>query len=277
MTWFDPTAEVRGRALVALMISDPAAKCAAVDALVDAWHAGHLALANTFQCPPIVVPGRPVRPELVAATSVPRRNAHTAEGHAALVHAIAHIEFNAINLALDCVARFGCAGASFVSDWLRVAHEEAGHYRMLSARLGELGYRYGDFTAHNGLWDMAVQTASDFLARMALVPRLLEARGLDATPPIQAKLRTIGDQPTLAILDVILHDEMGHVSIGDRWYRQACAAAGRDPEAYFLTLIERFRASPPRPPMNRDARLAAGFSAAELDGFEALAAQAAAH
>lgn len=184
-----------------------------------------------------------------------------------MLHAIAHIEFNAINLALDCAARFSVEGDVFVSQWLRVAREECEHFLLLQERLGELGFAYGDFDAHNGLWEMAVATDQDFLARMALVPRLLEARGLDATPPIQRKLREVGDQTSLAILDIILRDEVGHVAIGDHWFRLECARRGEVPEAAFQRLMAEFDAPRPKPPLNVEARLAAGFSQAELDDF----------
>ncbi|MGC3961876.1 MAG: ferritin-like domain-containing protein [Rhodocyclaceae bacterium] len=267
----DEAISVQHAALSALLESDPSAKCAAVESLHQAWLATSLKRAHAYACPHVEVPGRPAQPELVDPQTVPRRNPHTREGHAALIHAIAHIEFNAINLALDCVARFSAAGDEFVNDWLRVANEEAHHFSMLSARLEELGFFYGSFPAHNGLWEMALKTDADFTARMALVPRLLEARGLDATPPIQAKLRDIGDRKTLSILDIILRDEVGHVAVGDRWFRAACAQAGVDPVSRFRQLLDEFGVAPPRPPMNRKARREAGFSEQELDDFEALA------
>lgn len=254
-------------ALQALQCADPVQKCALTAALRERWLAGELPRSGVAAAGRIEMPGRPPRPELVPPDRVPRRNPGSREGHGALLHAVAHIEFNAINLALDCVVRFSAEGDEFIAQWLQVAAEEAEHFALLSARLDELGFAYGYFAAHNGLWEMAVKTDHDLLARMALVPRLLEARGLDATPPIQARLREIGDTATLAILDRILHDEIGHVAIGDRWFRRECARRGLPVEATYLDLIDHFEAPPPKPPFNLSARLAAGFSEQELAGF----------
>ena len=182
-----------------------------------------------------------------------------------MLHAIAHIEFNAINLALDCVQRFRSQPAEFHDDWLKVAAEEAYHFGLVCERLQALGFGYGDFPAHDGLWDMACRTAHDLLARMALVPRVLEARGLDATPPIMKKLKAVGDMDSVAVLEIILRDEIGHVAIGDRWFRAQCALRGLAPEATYLQLIDDFRAPRPQPPLHLEARRAAGFSAAELE------------
>jgi uncharacterized ferritin-like protein (DUF455 family) len=261
---------VEEQALLALLCAEPAEKCTLVLALHTQWQVGSLTRTGLPAAGRIQDPGRPSRPDLVAADKVPRRNPRSAQGLAALVHAVAHIEFNAINLALDCVMRFSAKGDGFVSQWVRIAREESEHFGLLAARLASLGYAYGDFPAHNGLWDMALKTDDDFLSRMALVPRLLEARGLDATPLIQAKLREVGDEQTLSILDIILRDEIGHVAIGDQWFRAECARLGRDAEQEFQRLIALFGALPPRPPLNIEARLAAGFSPAELESFGTL-------
>lgn len=262
--------DVEALALDALMCADSQEKCARVVALQERWRMRELSRSGISSAGRIVDPGRPLRPELVSPNQVPRRSPHTVHGRAALVHAVTHIEFNAINLALDCALRFSVEGDDFVTQWLSVAHEESLHFGLLCARLSALGYAYGDFSAHNGLWDMAVKTDDDFLARMALVPRLLEARGLDATPMIQAKLRQVGDMETLEILDVILRDEIGHVAIGDKWFRVECARRGLEVEEAFRGLIATFGALPPRPPLNIEARLAAGFSAEEIKSFETL-------
>ena len=151
-----------------------------------------------------------------------KRSPFTPDGLATLLHAVTHIEFNAINLALDAIWRFADMPHAYYRDWALVACEEAKHFSLLQAHLGSMGYAYGDFAGHTGLWDMTAKTADDVLARMALVPRTLEARGLDATPPMQAKLRKVGTPDALravAILDIILHDEVGHVAIGNHWYR----------------------------------------------------------
>ena len=212
-------------------------------------------------------PGRPPRPRLVAPRDVPQRGLGTVEGRAALLHAIAHIEFNAINLALDAVWRFDGMPRTYYQDWMRVAAEEAKHFRLLRDHLRSQGHDYGDFPAHQGLWTMCEKTRHDVLARMALVPRTLEARGLDATPQIQAKLRQVGTPDALAavaILDVILHDEVGHVAIGNHWYRWLCERAGQDPETLYGTLVQRYEAPRLKPPFNESARRSAGFSDAEL-------------
>jgi uncharacterized ferritin-like protein (DUF455 family) len=212
------------------------------------------------------VPGRPLKPELIHPSKVPQRKLGSVAGRAALVHAVAHIEFNAINLALDAAVRFGAAmPAQYTADWLLVAAEEAHHHVLLADRLEALGFRYGDFPAHNGLWEMAEKTADDVLARMALVPRILEARGLDVTPLIQKKLNAVGDKETVAILDIILKDEVGHVAIGNRWFRYLCDARGLSPEKVFPQLMAQYDAPSIRPPFNAPARLKGGFTQAELD------------
>ena len=260
--------ELRSRALQVLALSDPQAKAHAALALAAERPAPDptLALAGRADLPPL--PGRPPRPLLVDPQALPRRSPGTLAGRAALLHAIAHIEHNAIGLALDAVFRFQGLPQAFYFDWLRVAGEEARHFLLLRDHLRTLGHDYGDFDAHDGLWTMAQRTNEDFIARMALVPRTLEARGLDATPPIQAKLKRVGDHAAVAILDVILHDEVGHVAIGNRWYRWACERDGVDPVAHYAVLAERHRAPKLKGPFNRDARLRAGFSEDELAWLE---------
>ncbi len=252
-------------AAAALFLTDPDEKCIATAALLPGWDDGSLPLCAGLNDPhPVLEPGRPERPQLVPPQHVPQRKIVTLEGHAAMLHAIVHIEFNAINLALDCVMRFRALPAEFHDGWLRVAAEEAQHFNMVRERLRTLGFDYGDFPSHNGLWEMACKSAHDPLVRMALVPRLLEARGLDATPQIIKKLRTIGDLESIAVLESILHDEIGHVALGDRWFRVLCAEQEREPEQTYMALLEAFDAPRPRPPFHEEARLAAGFSAAEL-------------
>src|SRR5690606_35128925 len=216
--------EVRLQALNALALQDPEAKCAAVWAMRDS--ATINADAHLDALPS--VPGRPALPELVAPASVPRRAMSTVEGRAALLHALAHIEFNAINLALDILWRFPGMPEAFYLDWRKVAIEEATHFDLLRCRLQALGHAYGDFPAHNGLWEMAEKTLGDLLARLALVPRTLEARGLDVSPAIRHRLAQAGDHESAAILDIILRDEVGHVAIGNHWYKWLCAQQGRD-------------------------------------------------
>lgn len=257
-------------AAAVLQLSDPSEKCVRTDALAAERAAGQLAVMPGPDNPvPLLEPGRPQRPELVPPERLKSRKPTTPEGHASLLHAIAHIEFNAINLALDCVARYRSFPDDFHDGWLQVAKEEAHHFGMLRARLQELGYDYGDFPAHNGLWDMACRTAHDPLARMALVPRVLEARGLDATPVIMDKLRAMGDARSVDILEIILRDEVGHVALGDRWFRILCARQGREAEVAYLALIDDFGAPYPQPPLHEAARLQAGFSQQEIDRLRA--------
>ena len=216
---------------------------------------------------PVGVPGCPARPELRSHLDVPKRSAFTTDGLAALLHAVAHIEFNAINLALDAIWRFPGMPRQYYLDWARVAAEEAHHFSLLRAHLQSMGHDYGDFAAHTGLWDMTEKTKSDVLARMALVPRTLEARGLDATPPMQAKLRKVGTPQALRaveILDIILRDEITHVGIGNHWYRYLCAQRGLDPVATYAVLAKQYDAPRIKGPLNLDARRAAGFDDIEL-------------
>lgn len=265
------------RILAALRETDPDAKCVAATALWGDWQAGGWsALGDDCAAVPAIplpVPGRPARPELVPPAQVPLRGVGTREGRGAMLHAVAHIEFNAINLALDAAFRFRGLPADYYGGWLQVAAEEALHFGLIRARLRGLDYDYGDFPAHNGLWELALKTADDPLARMALVPRLMEARGLDATPPILARFRQAGDAETVAALEVILRDEVGHVALGDRWFRHLCGERGLPAEATYRRLLDDYRAPRVKPPFNTEARLAAGFSAAELADLAAHAAE----
>ncbi|HEY0178756.1 MAG TPA: ferritin-like domain-containing protein [Dokdonella sp.] len=244
---------------------EPADKLAATRAAAAAFASGALRIDAAAPPPaPIGVPGRPVRPRLVAPRQLAQRGLGSGEGRAALVHAVAHIEFNAINLAWDAVYRFRGMPQAYYRDWVQVAADEARHFALLEARLGELGRGYGDFDAHDGLWEMAVRTADSCLARMALVPRVLEARGLDVTPGMIARLRGAGDERTAAILEVILREEVAHVAAGSRWFAWCCARDGVDAPATFAALVETHLRGAVRGPFNVEARLAAGFSADEL-------------
>jgi uncharacterized ferritin-like protein (DUF455 family) len=189
---------------------------------------------------------------------------HTLEGRAVLIHALAHIEFNAINLALDVLWRFANMPDQFYYDWLRVAQEECEHFGLLNQHLQTLGFQYGDFSGHDGLWEMAERTQDDVLARLALVPRTLEARGLDASPAVRHKLASGGDRAGAAIIDIILRDEIGHVAIGNHWYRWLCTERGLDPINTYAELATTYRAPKLKGPFNVEARLAAGFDAAEI-------------
>jgi uncharacterized ferritin-like protein (DUF455 family) len=254
-----PPLELRANALTLLLQTDPRAKADGVAALAHAHAAGDCGAdpAALFQ-PDGAIPGRPLKPELVPPRLVGRRSMVTPEGRAMLVHALAHIEFNAINLALDAIWRFPGMPDAYYADWLKVAKEEAYHFTLLDNHLGALGHAYGDFPGHDSLWEMVEKTRGDILARMALVPRTLEARGLDAIPPLRAKLAQAGDLAAAQILDIILRDEVGHVEIGNRWYLELCAARGLEPVGTYDELAVRYKAPVLRGPFNLEARRRAG-------------------
>ncbi|HEX3141746.1 MAG TPA: ferritin-like domain-containing protein [Rhizobacter sp.] len=253
----------RQRALEVLCLRDPATKAHEARTLFTDLDSRLIDPEAVLEAP-ADLPGRPPRPVLLPPRQVPSRTPFTPEGRAALIHAIAHIEFNEINLALDAAFRFPHMPVAFYVDWLRVASEEALHFSLLREHLLSLGHDYGDFDAHDGLWLMTQRTADSVLARMALVPRTLEARGLDATPPLQAKFARAGDQRAVEILEVILRDEVGHVAIGNRWYRWLCEREGLDPMAHYAELARRYEAPKLRPPFNWPAREAAGLTADEM-------------
>lgn len=256
---------LRTLALQALTLSDAQLKCTQVRTLWENQRAGILQLDPSVKLvTEVPVPGRPIRPALVAPKQLKRRAMTTVEGRAALIHALAHIEFNAINLALDAVWRFTDMPADYYADWLKVAKEEAYHFTLLRQHLQTLGFDYGDFDGHNSLWEMVEKTQSDVLARMALVPRTLEARGLDAAPPLKQKLAQAGDHAAAAILDIILRDEIGHVAIGNRWFQFLCDQGGLDLMKTFESLRQQYQAPKLRPPFNMEARKLAGFTEAEL-------------
>lgn len=248
----------RDAAFAALTECDPQRKC---DAVMSIEAVCGEAPESAFDWRR--VPGRPRRPALVHPRDVPRRALGSVEGRCALLHAVAHIEFNAINLALDAICRFDGLPAAYYADWLSVAKDEARHFQLLRARLQRLGSDYGDCAAHNGLWEAAEKTAHDPLLRMALVPRVLEARGLDVTPSMMHRVREIGDDETLAILEIILREEVRHVAIGTHWFRHLCAQRGLEPIQTFRALL-REHGVRLHPPFNFEARKRAGFEAVEL-------------
>lgn len=246
-------------------------KVAATFAAATAYQRGELAIDSAAATPQAIrMPGRPPKPALVHPRELPKRGLGTPEGRAAFIHAIAHIEFNAIDLAWDAVYRFRGLPDAYYADWVSVASDEARHFVMLRERLRQLGYDYGDFDAHNGLWEMAEKTAHDGLARMALVPRVLEARGLDVTPGMIVKLRSLGDDATVDILETILREEVAHVAAGSRWFRWFCERAGVEPEVRFRELLAEYARSVLRGPFNFEARSAAGFSVDELAALQQL-------
>lgn len=257
------------QARAALAEPDPVHKCRRVAVLWERVASGRWQPDDPGE-PGLLPCGRPGRPHMVPPARLPRRGLGTLEGRRALIHAVAHIEFNAINLGLDAALRFPGMPDAYYRDWLSVAADEARHFSMLSDRLEELGGRYGDLPAHNGLWDMAEKTAHDPLVRMALVPRVLEARGLDVTPGMIEKLAAVGDDRTVELLEVILEEEEGHVAIGSRWFHHLCQERGVAPEDTFRRLLEEYYKAPLRGPFNRPARRRAGFSDVEIDRLVAL-------
>jgi uncharacterized ferritin-like protein (DUF455 family) len=254
--------------------ASPEAKVGTTERAASAFARGELGLGDETAPEPIRMPGRPPRPRLVPPRELPRRGFGSPEGRAAFIHAVAHIEFNAIDLAWDAVYRFRGMPASYYADWIGVAADEARHFTLLRARLQDFGHDYGDFDAHNGLWEMAEKTAHDALARMALVPRVLEARGLDVTPGMIGKLNALGDGATAGILEVILREEVGHVAAGSRWYRWLCERAGIEPRQRFRELLAEYARPVLYGPFNLEAREAAGFDAEELEALVALDASA---
>lgn len=254
-----------------LMTADPRQKTAGADALYRQALMSDDALVTR---PPeqtiarVLDPGRPALPKLVPPRNLPRRISHTQEGRNAMAHAFAHIEFNAINIALDAVYRFNNLPASYYRDWLQVAAEEGKHFILLADYLAQHERSYGDFPAHNSLWETVCATDHDVMVRMALVPRVLEARGLDVTPAIADKLRTVGDQALVDILDVIYTDEIGHVEIGTRWFRHCAEQRHLDPRSTFRDLLTEYMQGRIRGPYDEPGRLAAGFTHEELDDLK---------
>ncbi len=250
-----------------LMESNPMLKRTCTSKLYSDWKAGCYDRDDKGTPMSIEVPGRPDKPKLVPVSQVKRRKLTDETGRATLIHAIAHIEFNAINLALDAVYRFRDMPDEFYTDWLQVASEESYHFSLLEERLQQMGYEYGDMPAHNGLWESCIKTHHDVMVRMALVPRVLEARGLDVTPGMMKKLQGVGDQQTVDILSIILRDEIGHVRIGSRWFHYCCEQREIEPDATFLRLIEEYMDGSLRGPFYKEARLQAGFSENELEAL----------
>ena len=258
-------------ALRCLLATDPEQKIRLAPQLQQAWLAGELQRsAQALPAQKIEIPGRPAKPVLVLPKQMKQRKLQHVEGRIALLHAVAHIEFNAINLALDAVYRFREMPEAYYSDWLQVAAEEAYHFALVRTRLRELGADYGDLPAHNGLWEHALKTDHDVLVRMALVPRVLEARGLDVTPPMMERLREVGDEATADVLAIILRDEVGHVRMGSHWYRYCCELRGVEPESTFRQLLREVLQAPVRGPLYREGRLQAGFSTEELEQLKSL-------
>lgn len=259
------------QARICLEACDPDEKVSLTLQLAGQWQDGQYVLDQSAEPVAVTAPGRPVKPQLVHYSGLPARKLNSREGRAAFIHALAHIEFNAINLAWDAVCRFRDLPDAFYHDWIRVASEEAQHFQMLVERLHELGCSYGDYPAHNGLWDMASRTAHDILARMALIPRVLEARGLDVCPAMIKRLQQVGDDASVAILERIYADEIGHVKIGSHWFRYVCTERRLDPVETFRQLLTTYCSERVRQPLNAAARLQAGFTQQELDMLRKMA------
>lgn len=254
-----------------LAANDPSRKVELTAQTARDFREGKLVLDGDAPAPlPITAPGRPDRPNLVSPRDLASRGLGSREGRAAFLHAIAHIEFNAINLAWDAVYRFRGLPLDYYADWVRVAEDEARHFVLLQTRLRELGHEYGDFDAHDGLWEMCEKTAHSHLERMALVPRVLEARGLDVSPAMIEKLRALGDDASADIIALILREEVAHVAAGTRWYLYACAAQGREPLSTFRELLRGVAKGALRGPFNHEARHEAGFDAEEMAMIEEL-------
>ncbi|MEJ2403230.1 MAG: ferritin-like domain-containing protein [Candidatus Thiodiazotropha sp.] len=253
-----------------LLCSSVERKLELSETVASAWEAGDLLLSGWTPADDLWVAGHPPRPVLVHPHELPRRRIGSETGRLALIHALAHIEFNAVNLAWDAVQRYPGLPEDFYQDWIQVALDEVAHFRLLRERLRQAGVDYGEFPAHNGLWEMALRTAHDPLVRMALVPRMLEARGLDVTPGIMARFKEIGDHQTVSALQVILREEVGHVQSGSRWFHYLCEQRGVDPEETYFELLHDYVKGEIRCPLHRQAREQAGFSRDELKRLEAL-------
>lgn len=254
-----------------LLCADPVQKATASIELYAAWCGLPQDRMTRLSCATsnsvvrvLAAPGRPEYPELVDARYLPRRGMGSPAGRVGLVHSLAHIEFNAINLAIDAVYRFRGMPADYYEDWLRVASDEGEHFLLLRDRLLSLDSHYGALSAHDGLWDMARRTDHDILVRMALVPRILEARGLDVAPPMIVKLKQLGDNETADILQRIYTDEITHVEVGNRWFRYICEQRELDGTTVFRDLLRGENSAYLRSPYNREARLLAGFNEDEL-------------
>lgn len=244
----------------ALLTADPRAKVMAARRVARDWRLERLAFA--FDAAPPDRPARPAEPELLPPNRMPKRGKGGSErARIALWHALAHIEFSAIDLALDAAVRFGAAlGPDFVSDWLKVAADEAMHFALIERHLHRLGSRYGALPAHDGLWDAAFETRHDVLARMAVVPMVLEARGLDVTPATIERIRASGDEAGARILERILDDEIVHVRTGTNHFVAGCRVAGFAPAEHWKRLVKRHFRGAVKPPFNDSARCAAGLS-----------------
>ncbi len=258
----NPVMSLRDGAARAILAEDLTEKTTLAQDVANRWHDRRLSLRSPLDTLPPLRPGRPAKPDLVPPTQVMRRSLNSRRGRIALLHAIAHIELNAVDLALDIVARFAASPMpqSFFDGWMQVAFEEAKHFTLVRQRLQALDADYGDMPAHDGLWQAAHDTRNDLTARLAVVPLILEARGLDVTPSLRSKMREVGDHDTAAVLDIIYEDEKKHVAIGAKWFRFICAREGKDPAQTFRLLVRANFRGGLKPPFNDLARAAAGLT-----------------
>jgi uncharacterized ferritin-like protein (DUF455 family) len=259
--------ELRQAALEILAFTDAQVKVSQAFQLFDQYQRQliELDVAAVLNDLDLGLPGRPLKPKLVLPKMVPKRRMDTPEGRAGLLHSLAHIEFNAMNLALDAIWRFSDMPKEYYEDWLKVAKEEAYHFSLVNAHMQSSGFSYGDFPAHNSLWEMVERTTDSVIARMALVPRTMEARGLDAVPAIRDRFKQIKETRAVEILEIILHDEIGHVLIGNRWFNFLCDADNLSPIAAYRELAEKYSAPILKGPFNLEARKQAGFTVEELN------------
>jgi len=266
LSLLSPMLELRETSLEILANTDVQAKVSQLYHLFDEYQHQHIALnlSASLDAQELILPGRPLKPELVPPLQAPKRRMTTVEGRAILLHSLAHIEFNAINLALDAIWRFPNMPDQYYEDWLKVAKEESYHFTIVNEHIRSFGFTYGDFPAHNSLWEMVERTKDAVIARMALVPRTMEARGLDAVPMIRDRFKQIKELTAVDILEIILRDEVGHVAIGNHWFNFLCAKEGLSPISAYRDLARKYCAPKLRGPFNLEARRQAGFSEEEL-------------
>lgn len=260
-----------------ILLNDIEQKCTATQDLAVQFHAvdqSTITLDHSSAVYPIPIPGLPTNLQLVAPRQLKRRGIQSQTGRNILLHAIAHIEFNAINLALDAAYRFRDQPHAYYQDWLQVAADEARHFTLIRNYLRSHACDYGDYPAHNGLWDMVVQTADDVIARMALVPRVLEARGLDVTPSMIKRLQDVKDHAAANILQIIYQDEIGHVNIGSHWFKYQCSMNNLEPRQTFIEMVRTHFHGELKGPFNIAARLQAGFDEIEIESLESQTAYA---
>lgn len=256
---------INHQAYQCLMLNSVDEKVAQTARLRADWENGLLEIDRNLEISQSCDAGWPEKPELVSFNNLPKRTVGSLKGHASMMHAFAHIEFNAINIAWDAVYRFPDMPREFYDDWSRIAQEEAYHFTLINRYLVTLNCEYGSFAAHKGLWEMVDDTRHDVLVRMALVPRVLEARGLDVTPDIIQRFKHHGHQEAADILSIIYQDEIGHVQVGSRWFNYLCEKRGIDPHQTFVSLIEQYAVDKIKQPFNEVARMSAGFSAKEME------------